>query len=88
MNAKNEPRPRDFKPKLYYAMESEDNGKGLNKGKGIYRGNFEEEAKSNNSAEIKSLDKSRNINRAVQPFSGSFAEHQGTGNTLELPFAT
>ncbi len=86
ISVKNKPRPSEFKPKLYYAMESEDNGKSLDKG--IDRGNFENEAKSNNSAEIKHLDKSKGINSAVQPFSGSFAEHTNTGNTLEPPFAT
>jgi len=83
MNAKNESRPENFKPKLYYAMELDDNGKGLDKGKGIDRDNFEGETKSNDNAEIKSLDKGKGIDRTVHPFYG-----QNIGNDSRPPFAT
>jgi hypothetical protein len=83
INTKNEPKPEKFKPKLYYAMESDENGKGLDKGKGINRGNFEGEASSNDNTDVKSLDKGKGIDRTVHPNYG-----QNIGNTSNPPFAT
>jgi hypothetical protein len=72
---------KDFKPKLYNAMESDDGSdpsKQIDKGKGIDKGYTE----GNDESEVKSLDKGKGIDRGVHRI------ELGPGHCTEPPFVT
>jgi hypothetical protein len=72
---------KDFKPKLYNAMESDDRldpSQQTDKGKGIDKGNTEGNAES----EAKSLDKGKGIDKKLHPV------ELGPGHCTEPPFVT
>jgi hypothetical protein len=72
---------KDFKAKLYNAMESADEydpSKQIDKGKGIDKGNIE----GNNESEAKPLDKGKGIDRRVHRI------EFGPGYCTEPPFVT
>jgi hypothetical protein len=72
---------KDFKAKLYNAMESDDGAdpsKQIDKGKGIDKGYNE----GNDESEAKSLDKGKGIDRGVHRI------ELGPGHCTEPPFVT